>query len=150
MSGPGDAAVDAQPCTGGDQHATAPDGTCLQLFTTAKPFAEAKLACEAIGSHLAILHTQAMDTFAETFVGTNNTFIGLSDLTAETQFMWVDSSGLTFTNWALNEPNDGGGVYAEDCAVIAGARPTKKWDDRPCAPTPQIPNAGSYAYLCQF
>jgi hypothetical protein len=147
---PTDAGPDARPCAGGDKAGLAPDGTCLQLFTTKKPFAEARLACEMIGSHLAIIRTQAVDTFAEAFVELNDTFIGLSDLTTETQFVWVDNSALTFDAWAPNEPNDGGGTYAEDCAVISGSRPAKLWDDRPCAPTLQLPNAGSYAYLCQF
>jgi len=147
---PIDAGTDARPCVGGDKAGVAPDGTCLQLFTAPKPFAEAKLACEAIGSHLAIIRTQVVDTFAEAFVELNDTFIGLSDLTTETQFVWVDNSALTFSAWAPNEPNDGGGTYAEDCGIIAGSRAAKLWDDRPCAPTPQLPNAGSYAYLCQF
>ena len=145
-----DAAGDARPCAGGDKAGVAPDGSCLQLFTTKKPFAEARLACEMIGSHLAILRTQPVDAFAETFVELNDTFIGLSDTAIEGQFIWVDNTALTFTAWAPTEPNDGGGTYAEDCGIIAGSRPAKLWDDRPCAPTAQLPNAGSYAYLCQF
>ena len=145
-----DASADARLCVGGDKAGMAPDGTCLQLFTTKKPFAEAKLACEAIGSHLAIIRTQAADTFAEAFVELNDTFIGLSDTATETQFVWVDGTAPTFTAWAPTEPNDGGGTYAEDCGIIAGSRVAKLWDDRPCAPTVALPNAGSYAYLCQF
>ena len=56
---------------------------------------------------------------------------------------------LAFQNFALNEPNNGSGSYEEDCAIIAGARPTKQWDDRPCDPA-ALPTAGLYAYLCQF
>ena len=92
---------------------------------------------------------QALDTFAEAFVGTNDTFIGLSDLAVEMQFRWVDDSLLGFSALNPTEPNDGDATYDEDCAIIAGARTTKLWDDRPCAPTAMFPNAGSYAYLCQ-
>lgn len=146
---PADAPVDARACVGGDKSATAPDGSCLLFFTGPKTFADARAACETNATHLAILNDAALDTFAEDFVGTADTFIGLNDLAAEGTFGWIDGTPLVFTNWHTGEPNNGSGQYEEDCAVIAGARIGKQWDDRPCAPDPTV-GGGSYAYLCQF
>lgn len=144
-----DAAFDAVPCVGGDAAGVAPDGSCFTLFTTPASYLEARAACESGGAHLAILSTAALDTFAETFVGARDTFFGLTDLAAEGTFVWIDGAPLAFENWHDLEPNDGNNAYPEDCAIIAGARATKQWDDRPCAPSSQLPNAGKYAYLCQ-
>ena len=140
---------DARPCTGGDAAMTAPDGSCFVLFTTPSPHDQAVAGCQALGGHLALLENAALDAAAEAFVGTNDTFIGLDDLDTEATFVWDDGAPLVFQNFALNEPNNGSGSYEEDCAIIAGARPTKQWDDRPCDPA-ALPTAGLYAYLCQF
>ena len=40
---------------------------------------------------------------------------------------------MVLTNWNTGEPNNGAGVYEEDCIVIHGML-AGKWDDRPCAP----------------
>jgi hypothetical protein len=142
-----DAVADAPPCTAGDMHATAPDGSCLMLVLAPQSFASARLTCAGLGAHLAILTTPALDTAAEALVGTVDTFIGLSDEVTEGSFVWVDGTPLGFSNWELGEPNDGNGGTPEDCAIIAGARPEKKWDDRPCAASGN--DSGLYAALCQ-
>jgi Lectin C-type domain len=143
---PADAAPDARPCTGGDRNLQAPDGSCLVFFDQTTTYAAAKLACESISAHLAVLDTAELDTAAEAFVLASDTWIGLDDLATEATFVWADGSPLAFANFHAGEPNDSGG---EDCVVIAGARVGKQWDDRPC-----VPNAngqgGDYARLCQF
>lgn len=149
-----DAAIDApppRPCTGGDQRVTA-DGQCYLLFTTPQNWTQASAACVAVNARLAILDTAAKHTVAKTLAGTNNAWIGLTDTTTETQFRWVDPAvPLAFTIWDPNEPNNGGGVYEEDCVVIAGAR-GGDWDDRPCSDQIAGAPAGccSYPYICQY
>ena len=54
------------------------------------------------------MKTAALDTAAEAYVGTVNTWIGASDLVTEGTFLWDDGSALLFTNWHTGEPNAGG------------------------------------------
>jgi hypothetical protein len=146
-----DAAPDARACTGGDAAALAPDGSCLVHLTAAVTYAAAKTGCSALGmgAHLAILKNAALDMFAETFIGNLDTWIGANDLATEGTFLWEDGTALAFTNWAPTEPNNGNNAYQEDCAIIAGTRTTKQWDDRPCDAT-EVATSGSFATLCQY
>jgi hypothetical protein len=143
-----DAAFDAAPCTAGDMQATAPDGSCLMLVLAPVSYVDAKATCAGLGAHLAILTTAALDDTAEQLIDVVDTFIGLSDEAVEGRFVWGDGTPLQFSNWELGEPNDGNGRVAEDCAIIAGQRPEKGWDDRPCAPSNDAAG-GLYASLCQ-
>jgi len=150
VDAPADAAIDARPCTGGDAHMVGPNGECLVMFTTPKTYVDAKAACEAINAHLAYLENAAIDSVAETFVGSANTFIGLTDRAVEGTFVWDDGTPLGYANWHTNEPNNGGsGGYQEDCVIIAGARVGAQWDDRPCDAS-EVATSGMFAYLCEF
>jgi hypothetical protein len=149
VDAPIDASIDARPCMGGDSAAVAPDGSCLVHVTTAVTYAQARAACAAMNAHLAYLKTAQLDTFAQSFVGTVNTWIGGDDLVMEGDFRWGDGTAFLYTGWSTGEPNGGNGQYEEDCVIIAGARAGKLWDDRPCDPS-EVPSSGSFAYLCQY
>lgn len=145
-----DVAIDARPCTGGNAAATAPDGSCLVHVTTPLTYAAAKLACNNMNAHLAYLKTAQLDTFAEAFIGTLDTWIGANDIAVENTFVWEDGTAFAFTNWHTGEPNNGGtSGIVENCVIIAGARVDKQWDDRPCD-TSQISTSGMFPYLCQY
>jgi hypothetical protein len=148
---PADAAPDARMCTQGTGAALAPDGSCLVQLTTAMTYVNAKAACAASGWHLAYIKDAALDTFAENFVGTVNTWIGANDIATEGTFKWEDGTAFLYTNWypTTMEPNNGNGNYQEDCVIIAGARVGKQWDDRPCDAT-QVMTSGMFAALCQY
>jgi hypothetical protein len=145
-----DAPIDARACAGGDAHMVGPHGECLVMFTTPATYVDAKAACAAIDAHLAYLKDADLDAAAETFVGSADTFIGLTDVATEGQFVWDDGTPVVFTNWHSGEPNNGGtSGFVENCAIIAGARVGAQWDDRPCD-TSELANAGQYAYLCEY
>ncbi len=147
----GEPPVDARPCTGGTMAQVGPDGSCFVFVATPATYVDAKAACAAMDAHLAFPKTAALDTFAEQFVGTTNTWIGGSDLVTEGTFLWDDGTPFSFTNWHMGEPNAGGtgATYQEDCVIIAGSRVDKQWDDRPCDAT-EFPTSGTFAYLCQY
>ena len=146
-----DAMPDARVCAGGNAAAMAPDGSCLVHFTTPVTYATAKVNCTnlAPGAHLAYLKTAQLDTFAETFIGNLDTWIGGNDINAEGTFVWEDGTAFNFTAWATGEPNNANGSFQEDCVIIAGARTTKLWDDRPCDAS-EVATSGNFAYLCQY
>jgi hypothetical protein len=147
-----DAPVDARVCAGGNAAALAPDGSCLVHVTTPATYAVAKFSCGQMvaGGHIAYLKTAQLDTFAETFIGMVDTWIGGNDIVTENAFQWDDGTAFSFTNWHAGEPNNGGGSgFQEDCVIIAGERIDKQWDDRPCDAS-EVPTSGSFAYLCQY
>lgn len=57
----------------------------------------------------------------------NVVWIGFSDAISEGSFIWYDGAPITYTNWAVGEPNDAGGN--EDCTQIY---PDGTWNDLPC------------------
>ena len=147
-----DVPIDGRTCMGGNAAAFAPDGSCLVHVLTPATYAVAKFSCGQMmaGGHLAYLKTAQLDTFAETFIGAVDTWVGGNDLVTETAFAWDDGTAFSFTNWHTGEPNNGGGgAYQEDCVIVAGTRIDKQWDDRPCDAS-EVAGSGNFAYLCQY
>jgi len=147
--GPSDAAgPDARSCTGGDAHTS--DGTnCFLLFSTAKQWAQAKTACDALPGHLAKITSAAEEAIVAQLSLNVDSFLGATDAVTEGTFLWEDGTALTYTDFRAGEPNNGGGVYQEDCLVYAGKKATPGWDDRPCVST-EVAGAGSYPYICEY
>lgn len=144
-----DAPPDGRPCTGGDTHAAAPDGTCLQFFTGPASFPDAETACEAGGAHLAkITNAGQNGVLAQLSTGVV-AFIGATDAVTEGTFLWWDGTPLTYMNFRAGEPNNGSGQYQEDCLVLDGKKSVDMWDDKPCT-TDVVAGAGAYAYVCSY
>ena len=144
-----DAAVDARVCTGGDARIVDEmTGTCYALFTTPLPRNEARAMCLTLGSGTVLASVQSANEnqLITGLLGTNVAFLGGTDEVTEGMFTWEDGSAVVLTNWNAMEPNNGLGMYEEDCIVISGAN-AGKWDDRPCAPGAAI--AGAYAFVCE-
>ncbi|XP_037644972.1 C-type lectin domain family 10 member A-like isoform X3 [Sebastes umbrosus] len=88
--------------------------------------------CRNRGAHLVMIDSVKEQTFVAGLIKTH-TWIGLNDKDVEGTWKWIDGTPLTLMNWALNEPNNGGGKSEwgkEDCAHI---RPvTTQWNDLSC------------------
>jgi hypothetical protein len=138
--------VDARPCAGGDAHASDSQGNCFAFFATPMLYVDAKAACELLPGHLATVVNQEQETLIEN-LRIDDAYLGATDQVTEGTFLWQDGSPLTFTHWRANEPNNGSGVYEEDCVVITN-KVAVGWDDRPCIANPV--GAGSYAYICEY
>ena len=144
----GPSPIDARPCMGGTASMQEPGGSCFVLFAGPKLRAGAEADCVALGGHLATVKTAASNAIVAALVAaTPSAFLGGTDVVTEGTFLWPDGSPLTYSNWRTGEPNNGQGVYEEDCIVIQGLL-AGVWDDRPCAPPPV--GAGSYAYVCSY
>jgi len=147
---PIDAAPDARGCTGGDSHATDSDGNCYLFFAGPKTFAQAKAACTAATAHMVKITSASQNAVVAQLSLGSDAFLGATDAVTEGTFLWDDNTPLTFTMYGTGEPNNGGGVYQEDCLVMAGKRtPADTWDDRPCR-TGIVANAGAYSYVCEY
>ena len=145
-----DASIDARACTGGDAHSMDVDGNCYLFFTGPKTYNGAKTACTALSAHLVKITTASQNAIVATLTLGTDSFIGATDAVTEGAFLWYDDTPLTFTMFHAGEPNNGAGMYQEDCLVMAGARtPANTWDDRPCT-TGLAPMSGSYAYTCEY
>jgi Lectin C-type domain len=142
IEAPPDAPVDARVCAGGDARATDAAGRCFVAFRTAvKTRAAAELACKADAMELAIVTSAASNVVVQSLVTGIDAYLGATDAVTETQFLWPDGTGLTFSNFRAGEPNNGNGTLQEDCLVIEGGK-GGTWDDRPCD--------RAIAYVCSF
>ena len=142
-----DASPDAHTCAGGDAHSS--DGTnCFLFFATPKTWAQAKAACDALPAHLAKISNAAQNTLVAQLSLNVDSFIGATDAVTEGTFLWEDGTPLAYMNFRTGEPNNGAGLYQEDCLVMAGKKSVDGWDDRPCT-TGIVAGAGAYPYICE-
>ncbi|XP_066922926.1 bone morphogenetic protein 1-like [Clytia hemisphaerica] len=60
----------------------------------------------------------------------NYMWLGMTDGDLEGRWAWSDNTTATaFNNWDAGDPNNGGRLQNEDCALI---KPDGKWNDYPC------------------
>lgn len=60
----------------------------------------------------------------------NYMWLGMTDGDSEGQWAWSDNTTTTsYNNWDHGDPNNGGQLQNEDCALI---KPDGKWNDYPC------------------
>ncbi|XP_068754317.1 ZP domain-containing protein-like [Montipora capricornis] len=111
------------------------NGSCYKVSSTSGNWNAAKSACEAIGSRLAMLKTHAEQQAVWSKVG-KHVWIGLHRNPKNSpQWLWVDGSQVTDTNWHSGEPNNYGGN--EGCGVMhSSSYPAPgTWYDAPCSST---------------
>lgn len=142
-------ALDAAPapCIEGEARMTTASG-CFAVFTAITLVrVDARAACATHGMHLAYVKSAADEAVIAALANGKDVAVGADDLAVEGTFVWEDGSPVVYTDWHTGEPNNGAGMYEEDCVIYAGSRVGGGWDDRPCAPPPAA--SGSYGYVCQ-
>lgn len=78
---------------------------------------------QSFGGHLVAINTQEENDFVRTL--TNNTFwIGLNDLNTEGNFVWSNGDPVTYTNWAVGEPNNNNNEDVVEMSPVTGL-----WND---------------------
>ncbi len=147
-------ASDAAPrsCEGGDAHVIDPATDACYVFILAPmPRNVAHAMCRAIdpAMNLASIRSASENSLIVGLIGAREAFIGGTDQVAEGVFLWDDGSPIGFTNWNAGEPNNGAGVFEEDCIVISGVL-GGKWDDRPCSPVSSSTaiDPGIHSFVC--
>ena len=66
----------------------------------------AKLACEALGGHLAVITSKEEAEFINQLANGAYLFLGATDQEEEGTWVWIDGSEWSYTNWYPDQPND--------------------------------------------
>uniref|UniRef100_A0A3Q1IGX4 C-type lectin domain-containing protein n=1 Tax=Anabas testudineus TaxID=64144 RepID=A0A3Q1IGX4_ANATE len=94
---------------------------CFHYVPLEMTWAQAERNCQAIGSHLASVHTakeyyQIKNMITMRTHEYPETWIGGSDAQEESFWFWIDGSPLKFLYWCKGEPNNYNGK--QDCMAI--------------------------------
>jgi len=104
-------------------------GSCYKISPKGLNWNAAKSACEALGSTLAMIKSQAEQQALGPKI-TQLTWIGLHrNPKDKSRWMWVDGSQATYTHWNQGEPNS----VAEECGHMYTASHGWKWNDLGCS-----------------
>jgi len=108
----------------------------------------------SLGGHLATVNdaseaTWLGETFGSSGVGIDkNLWIGFNDVAVEGSFEWSSGEPITYTNWALGEPNNADGVEHFVNMVFFAASQPGKWNDLRDMPSPPLfPNDVPYGVV---
>jgi len=145
-----DAGIDTFMCSGGDVAMGEPNtGHCYTFYMTAMGRDAARSVCQAAGAHLARIESAIESTLIQNLIGAQTlAFLGGNDEGAEGTFVWDDGSQIVLTNWNTGEPNNGAGMFEEDCIVMSGPN-GGRWDDRPCSAAITTLVPGEYPFVCE-
>lgn len=76
-------------------------------LTSNTSWTSAKTEAENLGGHLVAINDQAEQNFLfNTFGGSEDLWIGLTDENLEETFEWVNGDPLSYENWRDGEPNN--------------------------------------------
>jgi len=109
---------------------------------------DAEAAAVGLGGHLATISSAAEDAFVYNTFTSNaqinrGLWIGLNDAAVEGTFVWASGEPVTYTNFAVGEPNNNGGI--EDWVHIFWPSDPRasKWNDAPNLDAPfGVPTLG--------
>jgi hypothetical protein len=126
-----------QDCTGrADDALDCPDcntatrlGRNYAICARPRTYADARLACQALGLDLAVPGSAGENTFLQGLLSggaTSTSWLGLTDAAVEGTWRTVAGAALTFTSWEAGEPNNAGN---QDCTQMYESG---NWDDLGC------------------
>ena len=116
-------------------------GSCYKFSSNALNWNAAKSACEALGSKLVVINSQAEQQAITSKIPSDSqrTWIGLyRNPKDKSRWLWVDGSPVNYTNWYTGEPN---GLH-EECGEIYPKVHGWKWNDLLCNST--------FPYICEI
>ena len=112
-------------------------GSCYKFSSKALNWNAAKADCEALGSNLVVINSQA-ELQALTSKVASTTWIGLHrDPKDKSRWLWVDGSRPNYTHWNTGEPN---GLH-EECTEMYPKSRGWKWNDGVCS--------NAFPYVCE-
>ncbi|XP_046571437.1 uncharacterized protein LOC124279645 [Haliotis rubra] len=120
-------------------------GVCLKISYADmyKNYPNSKKYCEVRNLRLAVIDSQdkyqyTVSTIRQSsrYPANRNYYIGLTDLKNEGQFVWIDGTNATWTNWRFNRPKMD---KTRNCVILAGNNYYKsklKFVDKECKINP--------------
>ena len=94
---------------------------CFKYFPSQQYATTAEKDCQALGGHLASIHSLEEKKFIDKMVS-DDFWIGGVDVNKNGQWGWTDGSKWDYTYWMSNQPN------GEEYYLIVAGKP--KWDWR--------------------
>ncbi|XP_054750997.2 macrophage mannose receptor 1-like [Lytechinus pictus] len=99
-------------------------GFCYSIVTDMYSFTNMQDLCELRSSKLASVSDMSENNFIYSLMQTGNegnktiigVWLGLTDKDVEQNYAWTDGSPVTFTQWALGEPNND--LFNDDCVYF--------------------------------
>ncbi len=90
-------------------------------------------AAELQGWYLATIGSEAENDFVKSLLGMrpnlSQYWLGATDEDSEGEFLWVDGTAFSYTNWFAGEPNNGYGLSEEDFLAMDLHSGTWGWND---------------------
>ncbi|KAH0629609.1 hypothetical protein JD844_011818 [Phrynosoma platyrhinos] len=102
-------------------------GRCYLFHQMNKHWSFAQKSCVDEEGFLVVINDAEEQRFLTLHSERKIYWIGLSDMTTENKFTWVDGTSTSYTHWNPREPNNAG--RGQDCVVMTG---TGWWDDIEC------------------
>jgi len=97
------------------------------------PWHAASETAQMQGWYLATIGSEAENDFVKFLLGTqpnlSQYWLGATDEDSEGEFLWVDGTAFSYTNWFAGEPNNGYGLSEEDFLAIDLRSGTWGWND---------------------
>ncbi|XP_029688402.1 CD209 antigen-like protein C [Takifugu rubripes] len=94
-----------------------------------KTWDQSRSDCRQKGADLLIINSEEEQAFANRFQ--KYMWIGLTDVTNEGSWKWVDGTAMSTSYWSSKEPNGGG--KDENCVDIKNFNAEKSWNDESCS-----------------
>ncbi|ELT90611.1 hypothetical protein CAPTEDRAFT_101356 [Capitella teleta] len=115
------------------------------LIREKRSFDAAEGACQALGGHLASIHSKSEENAINKYIkenGPTDVLIGGTDRASEGNWQWSDGTAFDYENWKSGEPNHQPGDGDAMMTVKSGGSGNRVWRDRSTdAPA---------AFLCVF
>ena len=104
-------------------------GSCYKISSRTVNWNAAKSACEALGSKLAMVKSQAEQQALAPRIS-HRTWIGLHrDPKDKSRWLWLDGTRPIYTRWSRGEPNN----IREECGEFFKKTDGWSWNDKECS-----------------
>lgn len=110
-----------------------------ELYNDLLTWEEAKAKCEELGGHLVTINSQEEQIAIEEALrkGVRGNYY-LGGKTEKNQYVWITGEAFTYSNWAVNEPNN----YVGEQGYYVIKKSTNKWDD--------VNKLQKYGFICEY